>query len=94
LLGNLIIDNSPRAQDPFCSDPAQSHFLRFQLVRQMPGRSGSFRGYAPTGKAVQWLGAALFRIQGHQIVELWVLGDLISLEADLKRNASQYDPGQ
>jgi predicted ester cyclase len=48
---------------------------------------GSFRGYAPTGKSVQWLGAALFRIQGQVISELWVLGDLISLEADLKKNA-------
>jgi predicted ester cyclase len=48
---------------------------------------GLFRGYAPTGKSVQWLGAALFRIHEHQIAELWVLGDLISLEAALKENA-------
>jgi predicted ester cyclase len=46
----------------------------------------AFRGYSPTGKLVQWLGAALFRSQGQQLVEVWVLGDLISLEADLKRN--------
>ena len=66
----------------------------FAKMRFSGDHVGSFRGYAPTGKAVRWLGAALFRVQGHQIVELWVLGDLISLEADLKRNASQYDPGQ
>jgi hypothetical protein len=37
---------------------------------------------------VQWLGAALFRVQGSLIAELWVLGDLTSLEADLKNNAA------
>ena len=48
---------------------------------------GPFRGYPPTRQPVQWLAAALFRSNGSQIAELWVLGDLISLEADLKRNA-------
>jgi len=48
---------------------------------------GPFKGYAPTGKPVQWFGAALFRIDGRSIAELWVLGDLLSLEADLKKNA-------
>ncbi len=49
---------------------------------------GQFKGFAPTGKPVNWLGAALFRIQGRMIAELWVLGDLVSLEADLKKNAA------
>jgi predicted ester cyclase len=49
---------------------------------------GPFRGYTPTGKSVQWLGAALFRVQGPMIAELWVLGDLVSLEANLKKNAA------
>jgi len=48
---------------------------------------GPFRGYAPTGNPIQWLGAALFRIRGSLIAEAWVLGDLLSLEADLKKNA-------
>lgn len=49
---------------------------------------GGFRGYSPTGKPVQWLGAAFFRVRGQLIQELWVLGDLVSLEADLKKNAT------
>ena len=57
--------------------------MRFSGVHIAP-----FRGYAPTGKPVQWLGAALFRIHGHQIAELWVLGDLVSLDAVLEENAS------
>jgi predicted ester cyclase len=47
-----------------------------------------FRGHQPTGKPVRWLGAALFRLEGELISELWVLGDLVSLDADLKANAN------
>jgi predicted ester cyclase len=47
----------------------------------------TFMGYAPTWDLIVWLGAALFRMQGLVIAELWVLGDLMSLEADLKKNA-------
>ncbi len=45
-----------------------------------------FRGYSPTGKTVQWTGAALFRSEAGRIVELWVLGDLAGLDAVLKTN--------
>jgi predicted ester cyclase len=55
--------------------------MRFSGVHIAP-----FRGYAPTGKSVQWLGAALFKVHENQIAELWVLGDLISLDAALKEN--------
>jgi predicted ester cyclase len=47
---------------------------------------GSLLGYAPTGKHVQWLGAALFRTANSMIVDLWVLGDINSLDATLKAN--------
>jgi len=48
---------------------------------------GAFRRYAPTGKAVHWHGAALFRFEAGKIAELWVLGDVAELEAVLKENA-------
>jgi steroid delta-isomerase-like uncharacterized protein len=47
----------------------------------------SFRGYPPTGKPVHWLGAALFLFDRDRIADLWVLGDLVSLEAILQANA-------
>jgi predicted ester cyclase len=47
-----------------------------------------FRGHAPTGKPVHWLGAALFRFEMGAIAELWVLGDLAGLEALLSANRS------
>jgi predicted ester cyclase len=50
---------------------------------------GPFRSFAPTGKSVEWLGAALFRIENSHIAELWVLGDLISPDATLKNNAAE-----
>ena len=60
----------------------------FAKMRFSGTHAGPFRGYQPTGKSLQWLGAALFRIQGLLIAELWVLGDLISLEAELTRNSN------
>ncbi len=50
-----------------------------------------FRGYEPTGKVVQWLGAALFRFENSAIVELWVLGDLAELDALLKTQATNRE---
>ncbi len=47
---------------------------------------GPFRGYPATGKPIHWLGAALFRFDGQAIAELWVLGDLESLDSVLKDN--------
>ena len=60
----------------------------FARMRFSGIHAGVFRGYAPTGKPVQWLGAALFRMDRSRIRELWVLGDLLSLEADLEENAA------
>jgi predicted ester cyclase len=47
---------------------------------------GTFRGYPPTGKLVQWLGVTLFRFEGAVIADLWVLGDLVNLDVMLKEN--------
>ena len=49
----------------------------------------AFRGYEPTGKRVQWLGAALFRFEDSMIAELWVLGDLARLDSLLKTQAAE-----
>lgn len=47
---------------------------------------GQLIGYAPTGKRVTWCGAALFTFAAGKVSELWVLGDLTALEAQLKDN--------
>jgi steroid delta-isomerase-like uncharacterized protein len=47
---------------------------------------GLFRGYAPTGKTVSWLGAALFRFRSERIASVWVLGDVAGLDAALREN--------
>lgn len=49
--------------------------------------TGPFFGYAPTGKRVAWAGAALFTFSGGKIRDLWVLGDVHALLAELKANA-------
>ena len=45
--------------------------------------TGVFMGVAPTGRVVGWSGAAFFRFRGGLIAEVWVLGDLAALSAQL-----------
>ena len=47
---------------------------------------GEFMGYSPTYERVSWDGCALFTIEGKRIKEVWVLGDLKSLEDQLRSN--------
>ena len=44
-------------------------------------------GFAPTGKRVEWAGAALFTFSGNRVADLWVLGDVHGLIELLGRNA-------
>ena len=55
--------------------------MRFSGVHVSP-----FRGFAPTGKRVQWEGAALFTFRQDVICELWVLGDTAGLDEVLREN--------
>ena len=45
-----------------------------------------FMGYSPTQHQVSWNGCALFTFNGERIADVWVLGDLKSLEEQLKAN--------
>jgi len=60
----------------------------FAKMRFSGRHVGAFRGHAPTGQRIEWLGAALFRFEQGRIVELWVLGDLAGLDAMLAANGS------
>jgi predicted ester cyclase len=48
---------------------------------------GPFLGFAPTGRRVEWAGAALFTLKSDKIADLWVLGDMQGLREQLQRNA-------
>ena len=58
----------------------------FAQMRFGGSHVGPFRDYAPTGKAVHWLGSALFHFDDGRISRLWVLGDLVGLDAVLRAN--------
>jgi predicted ester cyclase len=45
--------------------------------------TGEFLGRAPTGQTVTWAGAAFFTFERELIRDVWVLGDLVSLYAQL-----------
>lgn len=49
---------------------------------------GKFLGYSPTQQRVSWNGCALFTFRGDKIADLWVLGDLTSLEKQLEENST------
>ena len=55
----------------------------FAKMRFSGRHVAEFRGFAPTGHVVSWLGAAHFQFDGEKIAELWVLGDLAGLDAML-----------
>jgi steroid delta-isomerase-like uncharacterized protein len=63
----------------------------FARMRFSGVHTGPFRGYAPSGKPVHWVGAAWFRFERGVICELWVLGDLNRLNALLKANKETGD---
>lgn len=51
--------------------------------------TGEFLGFSPTQKPVSWMGSAFFTFEDGLIADLWVLGDLASLNDLL---ASQQNP--
>jgi steroid delta-isomerase-like uncharacterized protein len=59
----------------------------FARMRFCGRHVGPFRGHPPTGKLVEWQGAALFSFERGVIAELWVLGDLNGLDEVLRANA-------
>lgn len=60
----------------------------FARVRFSGVHRNELLGFAPTGKRVEWAGAALFTVVGGKIKDLWVLGDVHGLLEQLRKNAS------
>lgn len=50
---------------------------------------GEFMGYAATGQPLAWAGCALFTFVAQRITDVWVLGDLKSLEQQVLGAAAQ-----
>lgn len=53
-------------------------------VRFSGVHTGDFLGFPPTGRRVEWVGAAFFVGHENRLRDIWVLGDLESLRAQLK----------
>lgn len=49
--------------------------------------AGDFLGYAPTSKELMWEGSTHFTFRDGRISDIWVLGDIFTLEQKLKANA-------
>ena len=68
--------------DLVIEEPKAFARMRFSGVHR-----GELFGFQPTGKPIEWAGAALFTFSGNQVAELWVLGDLHGLSQLLGQNA-------
>ena len=55
--------------------------LRFSATH-----AGDFLGYAPSGKTLEWEGSTHFTFRDGKISDIWVLGDIFTLEQKLKAN--------
>lgn len=49
--------------------------------------TGAFLGHRPTGRRVEWSGAAFFTAEGNELRDIWVLGDLESLRGQLSQGS-------
>ena len=49
-------------------------------------------GIPPTDRKIVWSGAAFFHITGHQIVSLWVLGDVDAVKRQLGAASTSSGP--
>ena len=47
--------------------------------------SGSFLGVPPTGRRIEWVGAAFFVEEDDMLRDIWVLGDLVHLRDQLNQ---------
>ena len=45
---------------------------------------GEFLGYQPTGRGVEWMGAGFFASTEDLLRDIWVLGDMATLKAQLE----------
>jgi predicted ester cyclase len=55
----------------------------FARLRYTGTHRGAIFGVAPTGRRIEYAGAALFRFRGGRISSVWVLGDVDGLKQQL-----------
>jgi predicted ester cyclase len=60
----------------------------FARMRFSGTHRGELFGFQPTGKPIEWAGAALFTFSGNRVADLWVLGDVHGLLQLLGQNAN------
>ena len=58
----------------------------FARMRFSGTHRGDFLAFKPTGKKVEWEGAALFTLRDGLVADLWVLGDVHGLLQQLEDN--------
>ena len=65
--------------DFVCGADRAAARMRFSGLHDAP-----FMGFAPTGRRIEWAGAAFFAVEDGRLSHIWVLGDLAGLRASLE----------
>ena len=82
MVAGALADYRCTIQDVVCEGDRAFARMQFEGIHR-----GPLMGVAPTGRRVEWAGAALFTLESGKIADLWVLGDVAGLHEQLKRNA-------
>jgi predicted ester cyclase len=57
--------------------------------RLLGTHEGSFQGIAPTGRAIELKGIAIYRVDGGKLMERWVVSDLHGLLEGIRGSSAQ-----
>jgi len=57
--------------------------------RLLGTHEGSFQGIAPTGRAIELKGIAIYRVDGGKLMERWVVSDLHGLLEGIRASSAQ-----
>ena len=82
MVTGALADYRCTIRDLVCEGDRAFARMHFEGIHQ-----GPFMGFQPTGKRVEWAGAALFTLQAGKIADLWVLGDVAGLRDLLQRQS-------
>jgi predicted ester cyclase len=55
--------------------------------RLLGTHEGDFRGIAPTGRAIELKGIAIYRLEGGNLMERWVVTDLHGLLEEIRASS-------
>lgn len=80
MVTTALADYSCDVEALIAEGPSAAAKVRFSGLHR-----GDFLGYPPTGRRIEWMGAAFFVAEEDMLRDIWVLGDVANLRIQLDR---------